>query len=53
MAVCTGLGSRLDTAPLSNSWIIIMIWLYIGLKRTPNIDCYWGGGGGSIQGLGF
>ena len=32
--------------PLSNSWIIIVIWLYIALDRTPNIDCYWGG---SIQ----
>ena len=30
--------------PLSNSWIIIIIWLYIALHRTPNIDCYWGGG---------
>ena len=30
--------------PLSNSWIIITIWLYISLNRTPNIDCYWGGG---------
>ena len=29
--------------PLSNSWIIIIIWLYIALDRTPNIDCYWGG----------
>ena len=36
--------------PLSNSWIIIMIWLYIALNRTPNIDGYWGG---STQGLGF
>ena len=32
----------LGTAPLSNSWIII-IWLYIALNRTPNIDCYWVG----------
>ena len=29
--------------PLSNSWIIIIIWLYIALNRTPNIDCYWRG----------
>ena len=29
--------------PLSNSWIIIIIWLYIALNRTPNIDCYWVG----------
>ena len=27
--------------PLSNSWIISIIWLYIALNRTPNIDCYW------------
>ena len=28
--------------PLSNSWIIFIIWLYIALNnRTPNIDCYW------------
>ena len=33
----------LGTAPLSNSWIIIIIWLYIALNRTPNIDCYWVG----------
>ena len=33
----------LGTAPLSNSWIISIIWLYIALNRTPNIDCYWGG----------
>ena len=25
---------------LSNSWITIIIWLYIALNRTPNIDCY-------------
>ena len=29
--------------PLSNSWIIPVIWLYIALNRTPNKDCYWGG----------
>ena len=29
--------------PLSNSWIIRIIWLYIALTRTPNIDCYWVG----------
>ena len=29
--------------PLSNSWIRIILWLYIALNRTPNIDCYWGG----------
>ena len=27
--------------PLSNSWILIILWLYIALNRTPNIDCYW------------
>ena len=35
---------RLGTAPpLSNSWIRIIIWLYLALNRTPNIDCYWVG----------
>ena len=29
--------------PLSNSWIISIIGLYIALNRTPNIDCYWVG----------
>ena len=29
--------------PLSNSWIISTIWLYIALNGTPNIDCYWWG----------
>ena len=29
--------------PLSNSWIISIIWVFIALKRTPNIDCYWVG----------
>ena len=31
--------------PLSNSWIINILWLYIyiALNRTPNIDCYWVG----------
>ena len=33
----------LGTAPLSNSWIIIIIGFYIALSRTPNIDCYWVG----------
>ena len=47
-----GLGSVLR--PVSSSWIIIILWLYIALRRTPNINCYWGGeGGGSTQGLGF
>ena len=30
-------------SPLSNSWITNIIWLYIALDRTPNIDCYWVG----------
>ena len=34
---------RLGTASPSNSWIIIIIWLYIALNRNPNIDCYWVG----------
>ena len=29
--------------PLSNSWLLIIVWLYIALNRTPNIDCYWVG----------
>ena len=29
--------------PLSNSWMIFIVWLYIALNRTPNIDCYWVG----------
>ena len=29
--------------PLSNSWIISIISLYIALNRTPNINCYWVG----------
>ena len=29
--------------PLSNSCIIIIMWLYIALNRTPYIDCYWVG----------
>ena len=38
------LGFRLGTAPpLGNSWIIVIIWLYIALNRTPNIDCSWVG----------
>ena len=36
-------GVRLGTAPLGNSWIISIMWLYIALNRTPNIDCYWVG----------
>ena len=38
------LGFRLGTAPpLSNSWIMNIIWLYIALNRTPNIGCSWVG----------
>ena len=33
-------GMRWALAALSNSWIIIILWLYIALNRTPNIDCY-------------
>ena len=29
--------------PLSNSGMIINIWLYIALNGSPNIDCYWVG----------
>ena len=36
--------------PLRNSWTINIIWLYLALNRTPNMDCYWGG---SAQVLGF
>ena len=39
--------------PLSNSWILLIIWLYIALNRTPNIDCYWGGRYPIIRLLGF
>ena len=38
--------------PLSTSRIINIVWLYIALSRTPNMDCYWGGGG-STQRLAF
>ena len=34
--------------PLSNSWIIYIMRLYIAFNRTPNIDCYWGEGGGAV-----
>ena len=30
-------------SPLSSSWLINIIWLYMALHRTPNIDCYWVG----------
>ena len=36
-------GFRLGTAPLSNSWLVNITWLYIALDRTPNIYCYWVG----------
>ena len=29
--------------PLTNSWIIDVIWLYIALNRIPNIECSWVG----------
>ena len=37
--------------PLSNSWIIITIWLYIALNKTPNLDCYWVGAVPKFQGF--
>ena len=39
--------------PLSNSWIINVISLYIALNRTPNIDCYWVGAVPKVYCLGF
>ena len=49
-----GLGFRLGTAPpLSNSWLILIIWLYIALNRTPDIDCYWVEAVPKFQALGF
>ena len=39
-----GITSRLWVLPpLRNSWITIIIWLYIALHRTPNVDSYWEG----------
>ena len=29
--------------PHSKGWIIIVIWLYIALNRTLNMDCDWVG----------
>ena len=29
--------------PLSNSWMIVILWLYIALNRTPTIACHWVG----------
>ena len=45
-------GLRWVLPPLSNSWMMIIIWLYIGLNRTPNIDCYWVGAVLKVYGLG-
>ena len=28
---------------LTNTWIIVIVGLYMALQRTPNIDCYWVG----------
>ena len=39
--------------PLSNSWIIIIIWLYVALHRTPNVDCYWVGAVPKVEGSGL
>ena len=36
--------------PVSNSWIITKMWVYVALNRTHNIDCYWGG---AVPNLGF
>ena len=33
---------KLGTAPPQYNWIIILIWLYMALNRTPDIGCYWG-----------
>ena len=38
---CWSLSLTWVLPPLSNSWIIVIIRLYIALNRTPNIDCYW------------
>ena len=51
MEVICCLGWVLD--PLSNSWIIIIIWLYIALNTTPNIDSYWVGAVPKLYCLGF
>ena len=51
VALKLGLGSV--RPPLSNSWIVTLIWLYIALNRTPNIDCDWVGAVPKVQGLGF
>ena len=29
--------------PLTNTWIIKILWLYVALYRTPHINCYWVG----------
>ena len=29
--------------PLSNSWIIFIVWLHIAIHRSPNINCCWVG----------
>ena len=29
--------------PLSDSWMMNIVWLDIAVNRTPNIDCYWVG----------
>ena len=43
-------GSRWVLPPLSNSWMLIIIQLYIALNRTPNVDCYWGGAVPKVHG---
>ena len=40
-ATIEGLGWVLP--PLTNSWIILILWSYIALNRTPSVNCYWEG----------
>ena len=49
MDLSLGLGWILP--PLSNSWMIFSIWLYIALNRTPNMDCYWMGAVPKVEGF--
>ena len=44
VAVIPTLGLKVGYCPpLTNSWIITIMWLCIALTRTPDIDCFWGG----------
>ena len=40
---CQTLGLGWIQPPLSNSWMMNIIWLYIELNKTPNIDYRWVG----------